>query len=61
VPAERAFAVFTGSYGTWWPREQRLEHRHLGRLAAGQALTTRACFGGGWNAMGRFAQVADTR
>ena len=24
VPAERAFSVFTGSIGTWWPREYHI-------------------------------------
>ncbi len=24
VPAERAFSVFTGSLGTWWPREYHI-------------------------------------
>lgn len=33
VPVERAFAVFTGSLGTWWPREY-----HIGRAEMAEAV-----------------------
>jgi uncharacterized protein YndB with AHSA1/START domain len=33
VPAERAFAVFTGSFGTWWPREY-----HIGQAEMADAV-----------------------
>src|SRR5712671_1925622 len=33
VQAERAFAVFTGSFGTWWPREY-----HIGQAEMADAI-----------------------
>ncbi|MGH3184215.1 MAG: SRPBCC family protein [Streptosporangiaceae bacterium] len=33
VPAERAFAVFTASFGSWWPREY-----HIGQAEMADAI-----------------------
>ena len=33
VPADQAFAVFTGSIGTWWPRDY-----HIGRAEMAEAV-----------------------
>lgn len=118
VPAERAFAVFTDSFGSWWPSEYRigqaemadailephapggrwyergtdgsecdwgqvlaseievrftpdgpgqttveLEHRHLSRLAGGQAIHDMIVQGGGGGTaiLERFAKTAESQ
>jgi len=45
VPAERAFSVFTGSMGTWWPRDY-----HIGQADMADTIASRARADGGTNA-----------
>jgi uncharacterized protein YndB with AHSA1/START domain len=53
VPVERAFGVFTGSFGTWWPRDY-----HIGQAQMADAiLEPRA--GGRWYERGEDGSECD--
>ena len=53
VPAEQAFAVFTGSFGSWWPREY-----HIGQAEMADAVVEPRA-GGRWYERGTDGSECD--
>jgi uncharacterized protein YndB with AHSA1/START domain len=53
VPAEQAFAVFTGSFGSWWPREY-----HIGQAEMADAIVEPRA-GGRWYERGTDGSECD--